>query len=407
MIHRKLPFIYLYRNATFLVEPSRSAHLRFFLSKLPVSIHDPSVSNMQRQTPRWGIPSCSVREIDQWLIAVNPPKRSLDDNVEVPPLDLASKRPKRSSAPVMRSNSGTAIAMAPFLQLPRELRDAIYHHALTGLRITLPHGQTEVSATYHCDPDATKTTKMVTRFPVWFRTKKQIHAATLKHFHHWAKFVVDFDSYQVDADYSLWANNPSGSCCRERCTTDRARRLYVRNLELSCGISTGMAYGYSRHSEAWTLADIYETNHVLQDLTIQISLNVPSPLTKRQRPALPFLKFLNGGLSRVRVEVHVNIYCFELYADILGAIYEALGKEVRSVGDKGAVGADYQWQEVVILDGIEPSESDCKRTVRWEIIFELTAANYKTRLDHCTLTLPPKEGQCKDNSVHAHLGVHV
>jgi hypothetical protein len=122
MIHRKLPFIYLYRNATFLVEPSRSAHLRFFLSKLPVSIHDPSVSNMQRQTPRWGIPSCSVREIDQWLIAVNPPKRSLDDNVEVPPLDLASKRPKRSSAPVMRSNSGTAIAMAPFLQLPRASR---------------------------------------------------------------------------------------------------------------------------------------------------------------------------------------------------------------------------------------------------------------------------------------------
>jgi hypothetical protein len=80
-----------------------------------------------------------------------------------------------------------------------------------------------------------------------------------------------------------------------------------------------------------TLADIFQSNHVLRDLTIQASLEILGPYTSRRAPRLPFLKFLNKSLPRFRLEVEVSVTCFEDHTDSVHIMSDVLRKEAKSV----------------------------------------------------------------------------
>jgi hypothetical protein len=335
---------------------------------------------MQRETPKWGALSCTAYEIDRWLTIVHPTKRSRVDALTIPPFDLSSKRRKCCRAPVARRSIETTTKTAsPLLRLPREIQDLIYHQALTGLQITIPHGQTETSATYNCTT-TTKTTKTVTSFPDWFKTDTLINLEASEQFYHWATFVVDFASHHIDADYRVWAGDSFGRSNRDRCTTDRARYIEVKNLELAFGTARGMSYEDSRHSEAWTLADIFQNNYVLRDLTIHTSLETLEPCTSRRALRLLFLKFLNKGLSRLRLGVEISVTGFEGYADSLQVICDVLKEEVKGVGGECMDEARYEWREVVqSID--DAGKIGCGRIVKYNLAFEVIAAGYKTWLE--------------------------
>ena len=334
---------------------------------------------MQRQTPKWGVPSHTIDQIDQWLVDVySKRKRCQDELVEHPRLDVTSKRPRTSQALKSPKIILPEKKKFPFFRLPRELRDIIYDFALTGLQIATYYRQTEVTAVY---PGASRNSKDVKEFPSWLSGSRRVHIEASEQFYSRARICFNLPS---QCSLQPWYHStPWWKVLRARHVTIRSVTMHVSD-SYDCANERVTSFG--THSDHYnTMIALFRKSTELRDLTLQIEVNLEPDwkLGKVSSMALPFLGCVTKhSLDRLRIEVTIRSDYDEPTTDtIVGVdmhpLWSALGTEVKAKARNCIVGGRYTWTEDVRRASVRGWLGMC--AVQDWIVFEAVSSNYISR----------------------------